>query len=170
MSFLGRVHVNFVVTLCTHCGSFLRSLLVAGESTLAPNNITPLARLVAWDVVGCDPEIMGIGPAGAIRGALRKAGLSLADMDLIEVRSFDNCPEDLLDTAGSQRSTRYVFPPETRCKNSMTSTSTFRLRDKVCLLIVCHRAMCTETVRVDIAANQARLLPCKNKYVAHTDQ
>ncbi|CAM9744253.1 unnamed protein product [Ascophyllum nodosum] len=61
------------------------SLLVAGESTLAPNNITPLARLVAWDVVGCDPEIMGIGPAGAIRGALRKAGLSLADMDLIEI-------------------------------------------------------------------------------------
>ncbi len=37
--------------------------------------------------VGCDPTIMGIGPADAIRGALQKAGLTLADMDLIEVWS-----------------------------------------------------------------------------------
>lgn len=70
-----------------HHGSFC-SLLVVGESALAPNNLTPLARLVAWDVVGCDPEIMGIGPAGAIRGALRKARLSLEDMDLIEVHAY----------------------------------------------------------------------------------
>lgn len=35
--------------------------------------------------VGCDPAIMGIGPADAIRGALQKAGLTLADMDIVEV-------------------------------------------------------------------------------------
>ncbi len=45
----------------------------------------PLARLVSWASVGCDPRIMGIGPAGAIRKALDKGGLRLSQMDLIEV-------------------------------------------------------------------------------------
>lgn len=51
------------------------------------NKLTPLARVVSTHVVGCDPAIMGIGPAEAIRGALQKAGagLTLADMDLVEV-------------------------------------------------------------------------------------
>lgn len=61
------------------------SLLLAGESSLTQNNLVPLARVVATHEVGCDPAIMGIGPADAIRGALRKAGLKLADMDLVEV-------------------------------------------------------------------------------------
>lgn len=63
----------------------MSSLLVAGESTLSSNKITPLGRIVAWHEVGCDPAIMGIGPADAIRGALDKAGLTLADMDIVEV-------------------------------------------------------------------------------------
>lgn len=45
----------------------------------------PLARLVSWASVGCDPKIMGIGPAGAIRKALDHAGLKLSQMDLVEV-------------------------------------------------------------------------------------
>lgn len=53
---------------------------------MGQNKLTPLARVVATHVVGCDPTIMGIGPAEAIRGALQKAGLTLADMDLVEVR------------------------------------------------------------------------------------
>ncbi|MBA4536808.1 acetyl-CoA C-acetyltransferase [Bacillus aquiflavi] len=49
------------------------------------NNLTPIARLVSYAVVGVEPKIMGIGPAPAIREALRKAGLTLKDLDLIEI-------------------------------------------------------------------------------------
>lgn len=45
----------------------------------------PLGRLVSWGVKGVAPEIMGIGPASASREALYRAGLTMADMDLIEV-------------------------------------------------------------------------------------
>ena len=44
-----------------------------------------LGRIVSWGVAGCDPEIMGIGPVPATRIALKKAGLSLGDIDVIEV-------------------------------------------------------------------------------------
>ncbi|HEX7592972.1 MAG TPA: acetyl-CoA C-acetyltransferase [Anaerolineae bacterium] len=47
--------------------------------------LKPLGRLVAWGTAGVDPNVMGIGPAPAIRIALKKAGLTLADMDLVEV-------------------------------------------------------------------------------------
>ena len=44
-----------------------------------------MARLVSWASVGCDPKIMGIGPAAAARKALSLAGLSLEQMDMVEV-------------------------------------------------------------------------------------
>jgi acetyl-CoA acetyltransferase family protein len=45
----------------------------------------PLGRIVSWGIAGCDPDIMGIGPVPATRIALRKSGLSLNDIDLIEI-------------------------------------------------------------------------------------
>ena len=48
-------------------------------------NVKPLAKIVSYASVGCDPKIMGIGPVGAIKKALQHANLSLAQMDLIEV-------------------------------------------------------------------------------------
>jgi acetyl-CoA acetyltransferase family protein len=45
----------------------------------------PLGRIVAWSVVGVEPSRMGIGPAPAIRQALDKAGMTLGDLDLIEI-------------------------------------------------------------------------------------
>ncbi len=45
----------------------------------------PLAKIISYASVGCDPKIMGIGPAGAIRSALQKANLKLEQMDLVEV-------------------------------------------------------------------------------------
>jgi len=45
----------------------------------------PLGRIVSWGVAGCDPDIMGIGPVPSTKIALKKAGLKLADIDLIEI-------------------------------------------------------------------------------------
>jgi acetyl-CoA acetyltransferase family protein len=45
----------------------------------------PLGRIVSWGVAGCDPEIMGIGPVPAAKIALKKAGLTLDDIDLVEI-------------------------------------------------------------------------------------
>jgi len=45
----------------------------------------PLGRIVAWDYAGVEPGEMGLGPVPACRGAMQKAGLSLAEIDLIEV-------------------------------------------------------------------------------------
>jgi acetyl-CoA acetyltransferase family protein len=45
----------------------------------------PLGRIVSWGVAGCDPEIMGIGPVPAVKIALKKAGLTLDDIDLVEI-------------------------------------------------------------------------------------
>ena len=47
--------------------------------------VRPLARLLAYAVTGCPPEEMGIGPVTAIPKALHRAGLTLADIDLIEL-------------------------------------------------------------------------------------
>ena len=45
----------------------------------------PLGRIVSWGIAGCDPEIMGIGPVPSTHIALKKAGLKLEDIDLIEI-------------------------------------------------------------------------------------
>lgn len=49
------------------------------------NGVKPLGQVISWAVVGVEPEIMGIGPARAIPKALDRAGLTLADVDLIEI-------------------------------------------------------------------------------------
>ena len=59
--------------------------LLASESFAKAKGLKPLARIISWAVVGCDPKIMGIGPAPAARKALEKAGMNLDQMDLIEV-------------------------------------------------------------------------------------
>ncbi|KAK6492896.1 3-ketoacyl-CoA thiolase [Huso huso] len=61
------------------------AVVIASEDAVKQHKLTPLARIVAYHVSGCDPSIMGIGPVPAISGALKKAGLTLKDMDLVEV-------------------------------------------------------------------------------------
>jgi acetyl-CoA acyltransferase len=61
------------------------ALLLASEKALKRLDLSPLARFVSFAVKGVPPEIMGIGPKEAVPVALAKAGLSLADIDWIEL-------------------------------------------------------------------------------------
>ncbi|KQW01331.1 3-oxoadipyl-CoA thiolase [Rhizobacter sp. Root1221] len=61
------------------------ALLLADEKAAARHGITPRARVVAMATAGVPPRIMGMGPAPATRRALALAGLSLDQMDLIEL-------------------------------------------------------------------------------------
>lgn len=59
--------------------------LVASDKAIKDHNFKPLARIVSSGVVGVEPRIMGIGPVDASKLALKRAGLNLADMDVIEL-------------------------------------------------------------------------------------
>ncbi len=61
------------------------ALVLASESYAGFAQARPLARVVASAVAGVDPACMGVGPVPAVRKALRRAGLTLDDMDLIEL-------------------------------------------------------------------------------------
>ncbi len=59
--------------------------LVVGEDKLEELGLTPMAFLRGWAVTGCHPATMGIGPVPAVNKVMGKIGLSLEDMDLIEL-------------------------------------------------------------------------------------
>jgi acetyl-CoA acetyltransferase family protein len=61
------------------------ALVLAGTAAASERGLKPIGRIVAWGVVGVEPRVMGIGPAPAARKALAKAGMSLSQMDLVEV-------------------------------------------------------------------------------------
>jgi acetyl-CoA acyltransferase 2 len=61
------------------------AMVIASEKFARERSLKPLGRLVSWGVAGVDPAVMGIGPVPASRAALAKAGMSMDDMDLIEV-------------------------------------------------------------------------------------
>ncbi|RZC35714.1 3-ketoacyl-CoA thiolase, mitochondrial, partial [Asbolus verrucosus] len=61
------------------------AIIVASEEAASKHNLTPLARILAFSVVGVDPTIMGIGPAPAIRNILKATGKTLDDIDLVEI-------------------------------------------------------------------------------------
>ena len=59
--------------------------LVVSEEILKRYNLTPMARIVSFGVAGVDPAYMGIGPVPATKLALKKAGLTINDMDVMEL-------------------------------------------------------------------------------------
>jgi acetyl-CoA acyltransferase len=61
------------------------ALLLASDEGLKKNNLKPLARIVSSAVVGVEPRIMGIGPVEAANKALKRAGLTFKDLELIEL-------------------------------------------------------------------------------------
>jgi len=91
MEALGRLRPYFkkdgLVTAgnASGIGDGAASLVLAELDWAEKNGAEPIGRLVSWGFAGVDPRIMGIGPAPASRAALGIAGLSLEDMDLVEV-------------------------------------------------------------------------------------
>lgn len=61
------------------------ALLLASDDAVKKYNLTPKARIVSMGVAGVEPRIMGIGPVNAANTALKKAGLTMNDIDLIEL-------------------------------------------------------------------------------------
>ena len=60
------------------------AIVMMEKSAAAKAGLKPMARLVSYGLAGVDPKIMGIGPVPACQRALAKAGLTVADMDVIE--------------------------------------------------------------------------------------
>jgi acetyl-CoA acetyltransferase family protein len=61
------------------------AVVVASAEAAQQAGLKPIARIVSGGVCGVDPDIMGIGPAPSSRQALKRAGLTIADMDLVEI-------------------------------------------------------------------------------------
>ncbi len=61
------------------------ALLIASSEALRTHNLQPLARIVSTAVAGVEPAAMGLGPIAATRKALARAGLTIADIDLVEL-------------------------------------------------------------------------------------
>lgn len=59
--------------------------VVLSEEEAQRRGLVPMARLTAWAVAGVPPEIMGIGPVPAVRDLLKRTGLGLGDIDLVEL-------------------------------------------------------------------------------------
>ena len=60
------------------------ALVLMSDAEARKRGVTPLARIVSWATAGVDPKVMGSGPIPASRAALKKAGWSAADLDLVE--------------------------------------------------------------------------------------
>jgi acetyl-CoA acyltransferase 2 len=77
----GVVHAGAASGICDGAGS----MVMATRSFVDKHGLKPMARLVNWGVSGCDPKVMGIGPAPAIRRLLERAECKLGDVELFEV-------------------------------------------------------------------------------------
>jgi len=61
------------------------AVLVMSDVRAAELGLQPLARIIASSVVGLEPEYMGMGPVGAVRAVLGQTGMSLSDVDVVEI-------------------------------------------------------------------------------------
>lgn len=60
------------------------AMIIASEEYVKAHGLKPLAKIVSYGSVGCDPSIMGVGPIESTRQALKRAGMTVADLDLVE--------------------------------------------------------------------------------------
>jgi acetyl-CoA acetyltransferase family protein len=77
----GVIHAGAASGICDGAGA----LVLATKAFADKRGLRPLGKLLGWGISGCDPSIMGIGPAPAIRRAFERHETSLKDFDLVEV-------------------------------------------------------------------------------------
>jgi len=84
---MGRTDPDATVTAGNASGQNdgAAACIVASRDAVAKYGLKPIGRMVSWALAGVPPKTMGIGPVPATEKALAKAGLSLSDMDLIEL-------------------------------------------------------------------------------------
>ena len=61
------------------------AVLLTTFDEVKKKSLKPLARIVSWSSVGVDPSLMGLGPIGAVRSAIKKANWKIDDIDLFEI-------------------------------------------------------------------------------------
>ena len=77
----GVIHAGAASGICDGAGA----LVIATRQFAENRGARPLGRLLGWGISGCDPSIMGIGPAPAMRRALERHEAKLSDFELFEV-------------------------------------------------------------------------------------
>jgi acetyl-CoA acetyltransferase family protein len=91
MDVLAKLPVAFSKNGCVTAGNASgivdggAALVLASETAVKSHGLKPIAKLTHWAVVGVEPTLMGMGPAPATRLVLKRSGLTLNDLDLIEV-------------------------------------------------------------------------------------
>src|SRR5699024_8904 len=61
------------------------SLINVNEKEVNDHDLYPMVNIISWGIVGVDPTIMGIGPVPAIKQAVKRANLTIEDIDLFEI-------------------------------------------------------------------------------------
>jgi acetyl-CoA acyltransferase 2 len=77
----GVIHAGAASGICDGAAALVMSTRAFADK----HGLKPIGRLVNWGVSGCDPKIMGIGPVPATQKMMARAGITLDDVDLIEV-------------------------------------------------------------------------------------
>ncbi len=77
----GVIHAGAASGICDGASA----LVMTTASYAKAHGLKPIAKLSGWGIAGCDPTVMGIGPVPAIRQMLDKTGVTLDDVDLIEI-------------------------------------------------------------------------------------
>ena len=80
-----RLHGTVTAGNCCPLNDGAAAVIVMSDVKAAELGITPLARIVSTGVSALSPEIMGLGPVEASRQALRRAGMAISDIDLVEI-------------------------------------------------------------------------------------
>ena len=80
-----REHGTVTAGNCCPLNDGAAALVVMSDVKAAELGLTPLARIVSTGVSALSPEIMGLGPVGASQQALRRAGMAISDIDLVEI-------------------------------------------------------------------------------------